>query len=280
LRGGVIADFDAAEAMLRFWIKAIHQGSGWFPKIPRPRVVVGIPSGVTEVERRAVQDAALSAGARAAFLIEEPMASAIGAGIPVTEPSGRLIVDIGGGTTEIAIISLGGIVLNKSLRTAGEEMTNVIVSFARSKYGLVIGESTAEEMKIQIGSAVPIDEETKQNPLIYVARGRHLETGLPKSVKFTSVEVREAMAHILQQIIFAISETIEETPPELDIVKHGLTMTGGGSKLRGLTKLVADAIKMPVWLADHPEETVVRGCGIVLEKPELLNRVKVVGGLR
>lgn len=282
LRGGVIADFDAAEAMLRYWIREIHRGSAWLPKIPRPRVVVGIPSGVTEVERRAVQGAALSAGAREAFLIEEPMAGAIGAGIPVTDPSGYFIVDIGGGTTEIAVISLGGMVLNKSLKIAGEEMTNAIVAFARSKHGLVIGESTAEEMKLQIGSAVPIEDVSKKSPLIYVARGRHLETGLPKSIKFSSVEVREALSQVLHQIIFAISETIEGTPPELvsDIVKHGLTMTGGGSKLRGLTKLIADAIKMPVWLADHPEETVVRGCGIVLEKPELLARVKVVGGLR
>lgn len=282
LRGGVIADFDAAEAMLQYWIRKIHRGSAWLPKIPRPRVVVGIPSGITEVERRAVQDAALGAGAREAFLIEEPMASAIGAGIPVTDPSGYFIVDIGGGTTEVAVISLGGMVLNRSLKIAGEEMTNAIVTFARSKHGLVIGESTAEEMKLQIGSAIPIEEESKKNPLIHVSRGRHLETGLPKSIKFTSVEVREALSHVLNEIIVAISETIEQTPPELvsDIVKHGLTMTGGGSKLRGLTKLVADAIKMPVWLADHPEETVVRGCAIVLEKPDLLARVRVVGGLR
>lgn len=282
IRGGVIADFDATEAMLKYWISQIHRGGGWLPKIPRPRVVVGIPSGVTEVERRAVQEAALSAGARAAFLIEESMASAIGAGIPVLEPAGHIIVDIGGGTTEVAVISLGGVVINKSLRTAGEEMTSAIISLARSKYGLLIGEATAEEVKIQIGSASPMTTGKQKGELVHVARGRDLETGLPKSIKFTSTEVREALSQVINQIIFAIQEAIEETPPELvsDLLRHGLTMTGGGSQLRGLTKVVADAVKMAVWLADKPEETVVRGCGIVLENFELLQRVKVVGGLR
>lgn len=282
LRGGVIADFDAAEAMLTYWIKAVHIKHGFIPKIPRPRVVVGIPSGVTEVERRAVQEAALSAGAREAYLIEEPMASAIGAGIPVTEAEGQIIVDIGGGTTEIAVISLGGIVVNKSMRIAGDEMTEAVVNFARMKYGLIIGEMTAEEMKIKIGSAIPTAEEKKGRQLVHVARGRDMETGLPKSIKFTAGEIREAVGQVANQIIYAIQEIIESTPPELvsDLLKHGLTMTGGGSQLRGLTKLVADQIKMPVWLADHPQETVVRGCGIVLENKELLNRVKVVGGLR
>lgn len=282
LRGGVIADFDAAEAMLTHWIKAVHERRGFIPKIPRPRVVVGIPSGVTEVERRAVQEAALSAGAREAYLIEEPMASAIGAGIPVTESEGQIIVDIGGGTTEIAVISLGGIVTNKSMRIAGDEMTEAIVSFARMKYGLIIGEMTAEETKIKIGSAMPTEEEKKKGPLVHVVRGRDLETGLPKSIKFTASEIREAIGQVVSQIIYAIQEVIESTPPELvsDLLKHGLTMTGGGSQLRGLIKLVADQIKMPVWLADNPQETVVRGCGIVLENKELLNRVRVVGGLR
>lgn len=281
IRGGVIADFDATEAMLRYWITQIHRGGGWLPKIPRPRVVIGIPSGVTEVERRAVQQAALSAGARTAFLIEESMASAIGSGIPVLEPTGHIIVDIGGGTTEIAVISLGGVVVSKSLQTAGEEMTTAIVSLARSKYGLLIGEATAEEVKIQIGSASQFPAE-KKGDLIHVARGRDLETGLPKSIKFTSSEIREALSQVINQIIFAIGEAIEETPPELvsDLLRHGLTMTGGGSQLRGLTNVVADAMKMPVWLTEKPEETVVRGCAIVLEKPELLHRVRVVGGLR
>lgn len=282
IRGGVIADFDATEAMLRYWIKQIHQGGRWFPKIPRPRVVIGIPSGITEVERRAVQAAALSAGARAAYLIEESMASAIGAGIPVLDPTGHIIVDIGGGTTEIAVLSLGGVVVNKSLRTAGEEMTNAILTFARSKHGLLIGEKTAEEAKIQIGSASPFPQEHEKGDLVHVVRGRDLETGLPKSIKFTSTEIREALSSVINQIIFAIQEAIEETPPELvsDLLHHGLTMTGGGSQLRGLQKVVADAIKMPVWLAEKPEETVVRGCGIVLENADLLARVRVVGGLR
>lgn len=282
LRGGVIADFDAAEAMLQYWIKQIHKGSSFIPKLPRPRVVIGIPSGVTEVERRAVQEVALSAGARQAYLIEEPMAGAIGIGIPVLEPTGHIIVDIGGGTTEIAVISLGGIVVNQSLRVAGEEMTSALIAFSRSKYGLIIGEITAEDVKIQIGSASPLPGEKEKGERIHVARGRDLETGLPKSIKFTSTEIREALSQVVNQIIFSISETIEQTPPELvsDLLKHGLTMTGGGSQLRGLTKLVADQIKMPVWLADRPDEAVVRGCGIVLERTDLLNRVKVVGGLR
>lgn len=282
LRGGVIADFDACEAMLKHWIKAIHQDRGWPPRFPRPRVVVGIPSGVTEVERRAVQDAALSAGAREAHLIEEPMVSAIGAGIPVMKPEGQIIADIGGGTTEIAVISLGGMVINRSLRIAGDEMTEAVVKFARTKYGLIIGETTAEELKISIGSAAPFAEEKTKGELVHVARGRDLETGLPKSIKFTSGEIREALGPVIQQITFAIVEAIEVTPPELvsDLLKHGLTMTGGGSMLRSFPQLVSEKIKMPVWLADHPQETVVRGCGTVLEKPELLKRVKVVGGLR
>ena len=283
LSGGVIADFDATEAMLKFWIKQIHGGyRGWIPKIPRPRVAVGIPAGVTEVERRAVQEAALSAGAREAVLIEEPMASGIGAGLPVLEAEGQIIVDIGGGTTEIAVISLGGIVINRSIRIAGDEMTEAVVKFARTKYGLIIGEITAEELKINIGSAAPFPKEKVKGALVHVARGRDLETGLPKSIKFTSTEIREALADVVQQIVFNISELIEETPPELvsDLIKHGLTMTGGGGLLRGLPELVAEKIKMPVWLADRAQETVVRGCAMVLEKPELLKRVRVVGGLR
>jgi len=282
LQGGVIADFDATEAMLKHWIKRIHSGGGWLPKIPRPRVAIGIPAGVTEVERRAVQEAALAAGAREAFLIEEPMASAIGAGLPVLEAEGQIIVDIGGGTSEIAVISLGGIVINRSIRIAGDEMTEAVVNFARTKYGLIIGEITAEELKISIGSAKPFPKEKEKGALVHVARGRDMETGLPKSVKFTSTEIREAISDVVQQIVFNISELIEETPPELvsDLIKHGLVMTGGGGLLRGLPELVAEKIKMPVWLADRAQETVVRGCAIVLEKPELLKRVRVVGGLR
>ncbi len=277
LRHGVIADFDAAEAMLKYYIRQVHEGPSMLPKVPRPRVVVGIPSGVTEVERRAVQEAALSAGAREAYLIEEPMAAAIGAGIPIEEPEGHLIVDIGGGTTEIAVISLGGIVVDRSVRIAGDELDEAMASFMRSKYSMLIGEATAEEAKIAVGSAFPLKEEMKT-----VVRGRDLETGLPKSLKITSVEVREALAPVVRQIVAAIGEAIEQTPPELvaDILSHGLTMAGGGSQLREIDKLIAEETKMPVWITDDPMTAVVRGCGIVLEDPKLLKKVRVVGGLR
>lgn len=277
LRHGVIADFDAAEAMLTHYIRQVHSGPSMMPKLPRPRVIVGIPSGVTEVERRAVQEAALSAGAREAYLIEEPMAGAIGAGLKVEEPQGHLMVDIGGGTTEIAVISLGGIVVEHSIRVAGDELDEAVIAFARSKYGLLVGESTAEEVKITIGSAYPLKEELKT-----VIRGRDLGTGLPKSIKISSVEIREALSGVVRQILTAITEAIEETPPELvsDILGHGLTMAGGGSLLRGIDKLIAEEVKMPVWVTDDPQTAVVRGGAIVLANPELLKKVKVVGGLR
>jgi len=277
LRQGVIADFDAAEAMLKYYIKKVHEGPGVWPKIPRPRVAVGIPSGVTEVERRAVQEAALSAGAREAYLIEEPMAAAIGAGIPVEEAEGHLVVDIGGGTTEIAVISIGGIVVEHSIRIAGDELDQAVINFARSKYGMVIGETSAEEIKISIGSAYPLKKELQA-----VMRGRDLGTGLPKSVKVTSAEIREALATVVRQIVAAIGDAVEETPPELvsDILAHGVTMAGGGSLLRGIDKLIAEEVKMPVWITDDPQTAMVRGCAIVLDRPKLLNKVRVVGGLR
>jgi len=279
LKDGVIADFDAAEAMLTYYIKQVHTGGGILPKMPRPLVVVGIPSGVTEVERRAVQEAALSAGARKAHLIEEPMAAALGVGLKIEEPEGRMVVDIGGGTAEIAVISLGGIVLNRSLRIAGDELTEAIVTFARMKYGLVIGETTAEQVKIQVGSVYPFE---KGKDLQAVVRGRELESGLPRSMKFTSTEVREALAPVVRQILQGITDTLEETPPELvaDILKNGIVMAGGSSQLRGFDKLIAEETKMPVWLAEDPMTCVVRGCGVVLDDPSLLNKVRVVGGLR
>jgi rod shape-determining protein MreB len=280
LKDGVIADFDAAEAMLSYYIKKVHEGPGVLPKMPRPLVVIGIPSGVTEVERRAVQEAALAAGARKAHLIEEPMAAALGADLKIEEPEGRMIVDIGGGTAEIAVISLGGIVLNRSLRIAGDELDEAVVSFARLKYGLVIGETTAEQVKIAVGSAYPFEKGDKE--LQAVVRGRELETGLPRSMKFNSTEIREALAPVIKQIVLGITETLEETPPELvaDILKNGIVLAGGTSQLRGLDKLIAEETKMPVWIAEDPMTCVVRGCGIVLESPELLRRVRVVGGLR
>ncbi len=283
LRDGVIADFDAAEAMLKHYIKEIHQLLGGFRMgLSRPRVVVGIPSGVTEVERRAVQEAALSAGARKAFLIEEPMAAAIGAGVPVSDPTGHMIVDIGGGTSEIGIISLGGLVLNRSLRVAGDELTEAVISFARLKYNLLLGEATAEDVKLSVGSAYPLKSEKEGKPLTTVVRGRSLEDGLPKSQKITSVEVREALAPVVRQILSEIALVIEETPPELvsDILEKGMILAGGGALLRGMDKLISEETGMPVWVTEKPMEAVVRGCGKVLEDEELLKKVKVTGGLR
>src|SRR3989344_5572969 len=216
LRGGVIADFDAAEAMLKHYIREVHElYKGFGFKIPRPR---------------AVHEAALSAGARAAFLIEEPMAAAIGAGLPVDKAEGQMIIDIGGGTSEIGVISLSGLVLNKSLRVAGDELTEAVINFARSKYSLLLGESTAEEVKIAVGSAYPLKREKEGQPLSVVVRGRSLETGLPKSLKLTSTEIREALMAILQQILSEITLIIEETPPEIvsDILEKGMVMAGGG----------------------------------------------------
>lgn len=277
LRDGVIADFDLTEAMISHYIKKIHEGPSIIPKIPRPKVVIGIPSGVTEVERRAVQEACLSAGARSAFLIEEPIAAAIGVGLDIEAPQGNLIVDVGGGTTEIALVSLGGIVINRCLRIAGDEMDEAIVHFARLKYGLLIGLPTAEEVKIQIGSAYQLEKEKKT-----VVRGRDLETGLPKSLKFDSEEVREALSSITQQIINAIEEVVEEAPPELvaDILKNGIMMSGGAAQLRDFDKLIAEEMKIPVWLAEDPMTVVVRGCGKLLEDERLLKKVRMMRGLR
>ncbi len=284
LRDGVISDFDTTEAMLRYFIQKVHQTppgkSLWsLPKIPKPRVVVSIPSGVTEVERRAVQDACLSAGAREAYLIEEPMAAAIGAKLPVEDPEGVMVVDIGGGTTEIAVISLGGMVINRSLRVAGDELDEDIINYMRTRYGMLIGERTAEEIKIEIGSAYPLD--SKDN-LVTVVRGRDLATGLPKSLKITAAEIREALTPTITQMVQAIHEVLEETPPELltDIVDRGIYLAGGGALIRGLDKKIAEETKLPVYISDDPLTTVVRGCGEVLNNLDLLSKVRVTGGLR
>lgn len=279
LRHGVISDFDATAAMLSHYIKLVHERpQKYIPSIPRPRVVVGIPSGVTEVERRAVQEAALDAGARTAFLIEEPMAAAIGAGLPVQESKGSMIIDIGGGTTEIAVISLGGIVVNRSIRVAGDEMDNAVISFARLKHSLLIGEQTAEEVKISIGSAIMIDDVNKQT----VVRGRDLESGLPKSLKLNATEIREALSNVVTQIVGGVKSVIEETPPEFigDIMEQGITLAGGGSQIRGLDKLIAQEVKMPVWRCEDPQTAVVRGAMKLLEDESLLQRVKVTGGIK
>ncbi|MBU1500049.1 rod shape-determining protein [Patescibacteria group bacterium] len=277
LEAGVIADFDATVVMLKHYFAEIHQHVGLMPKLARPKVLMGIPAGVTEVEKRAVQDAALSAGARQALVVEEPMAAAIGAGVKVDKADGQLIIDIGGGTTEIAVISLGGIVLNKSLRIAGEEMTQAIIKSVRLKHGMLLGETTAEEVKINIGSAIPFEKEKS-----YVVRGRDMEKGLPRSLKLKSAEIRETLAPVVQEIVTATALTIEETPPELvaDILKHGIIMTGGGSLLYGIDKVVSEMTKMPVWVAEEPQDAVVRGCAKLLGDEKLLEEVRVKRGLR
>jgi rod shape-determining protein MreB and related proteins len=277
LKDGVIADFDAATEMLKYYIQFVHQihKKGMIPLIPRPKVVIGIPSGVTEVERRAVREAALMAGAREVYLIEEPMAAAIGADLPVEDSQGSLICDIGGGTTEIAVVSLGGIVVNKSIRTAGDEMDEAIVNFMRLKYSLVIGLQTAEHIKITIGSAAPVGDKEKQ----MVVRGRSIENGLPKSIRINESEIRETLATVINEIISALSEIIEETPPELigDIMEHGICMAGGGSLISGIDKLISQELKMPVWVTPDPQLAVVRGTGKLLDDPELLKKVRIAG---
>jgi len=275
LKDGVIADFDAAAIMLSTYIKKVHETGTVLPKIPRPRVVIGIPSGVTEVERRAVADAAISAGAREAHLVEEPMAAAIGAGLPIEDPDGTFIVDIGGGTTEIAVISLGGIVLGRSIRIAGDEMNEAIINYVRLKYSLLLGETTAEEVKINIGGCSNSAKEK-----FFVVRGRDLEKGLPKSVKLSNHEVQEALVPVIQEITGTIVEVLEETPPELvgDIMERGIVLAGGGSLLDGIDKLISEKTKMPVYVADDPLTCVVRGCGKVLEDYSLLAKIRVTKG--
>jgi rod shape-determining protein MreB len=232
---------------------------------------------VTEVERRAVQEAALSAGARQAFLIEEPMAAAIGAGMNVEEPGGIFVVDIGGGTSEIAIISLGGIVLNRGLRVAGDEMDEAIIAYLRMRYSLLVGQQTAEDLKHNIGSAIP-----RKSELSSVVRGRDLETGLPKSIKITSLEVREALSPVIQQITARVSETLEEAPPELvsDIMEKGILLAGGGALIHGIDQYMAELVGIPVWITDDPLTAVARGTAKVIENPRLLEKVRVTGGLR
>lgn len=277
LQHGVIADFDAASSMLEKYIKVTTQRQTILPFLQKPRVIVGIPAGVTEVERRAVWEAALESGAKEAYIIEEPMAAAIGAGLAIERPQGVFIVDIGGGTTEIAVISLGGIVINKSIRIAGDEMDLSIASFLRLKYSLLVGLLSAEEVKISVGSS-HIEKRERQT----VVRGRDLETGLPKSVRVTSVEIRESLAPVINKIIDAISETVEETPPELlsDIMEQGIVLAGGGALTPGLDKSISEAVKIPVRIAEDPLTCVVRGAAEVLGNKELLDKVKVTGGLR
>ena len=275
LRDGVIADFDAAEAMLKYYIKKVHETDSGFPKIPKPRICIGIPSGVTEVERRAVSDAVISAGAREVNLIEEPMAAALGAGLKVEKAGGNFIVDIGGGTAEIAVISLGGVVVGRSIRVAGDEMNEAITNFVKLKYSLLLGDITSEDVKIILGSFVSAKEK------FHVVRGRDLETGLPKSIKLSSSEVREALVPVVQEIIANIVSILEETPPELvsDIIQNGITMAGGGSLIPGIDKLISENTKMPVMVADDPITCVVKGCANLLGSPKLLSKIRITKGL-
>lgn len=265
MKDGVIADFDITQQMLKHFIrKAISSRS-----LIKPRVVICVPTGVTEVERRAVKEATEQAGASKAFIIEEPMAAAIGAGLPVQEPTGSMVVDIGGGTTEVAIISLGGIVTSRSIRVAGDEMDEAIVNYVKKNYNLLIGERTAEDVKIAIGSAIPTDKEESVD-----MRGRDLVTGLPKTVRITSNEVQKALSEPVSLIIEAIKVTLERTPPELaaDIMDRGIVMTGGGSLLRGLDKLVARETGMPVHVADEPLLCVALGAGKYLDEIDRVAR--------
>ncbi len=267
LRDGVISDFDVTEQMIKYFVHKVHDRVGL---IPRPRMLIGIPSGVTEVEKRAVRDAAINAGARWARLIEEPMAAAIGAGLPVAEPTGSLIVDIGGGTTEVAVISLGGIVVSRSIRIGGDELDQDIIGFARREYNLLLGERTAEDVKIALGSAYPGDYDEQRVML----RGRDLLTGLPRAVEITADQLREAIEPSVSQIVDAIKDTIEETPPELvaDIMDQGIVLAGGGALLQGLDRRVSEATQMPVHVADDPLTCVVRGTGKALEELDAMER--------
>ena len=268
LRDGVISEFDITEKMLHYFIGKVHD-SLLLP-LPRPRVVVGIPSGVTEVEKRAVYDATISAGAREAFLIEEPMAAALGAGLPITEPVGSMVVDIGGGTTEVAVFALGGIVVSRSIRVAGDEMDEDIIAYARQKYNLLIGERMAEKVKIAIGSAYPLPEEKTM-----VVRGRNLVTGLPDAVEVSSIEIREALSNSVNIIVNTVKEALDETPPELvaDLMESGITLVGGGAQLQGLAERLSDETKMHVYVADDPMTCVARGAGKVLEDLDTLSKV-------
>lgn len=274
LKDGVISDFDITLAMISTFVKKIHARPGKRFSLIRPRVVIGIPSEITEVQRRAVLEIARASGARVAYLVFEPMAAAIGAGQDVLAPVGSMIVDIGGGTCEIAIISLGGIVVSRCLKTAGDAMDRDIVNYVRLRHGLILGEKTAEEIKILLSSALPMPVEKEM-----VARGRDLEKGIPKTVKLTSTQIREALSPSVSAIVQSIKDTIEDVPPELaaDISERGIVICGGGALIYGLAKLISTETKMPVSLADEPLSCVVLGCAKVLGNRNLLERVKVTG---
>ena len=260
LRDGVISEFEITKAMLEYFIGKVHQQT--IVPMPRPRVAIGIPSGATQVEKHAVYDAAMAAGAREVYLIEEPRAAALGAGLPVNDIKGTMIVDIGGGTTEMAVLSMGGVVVSRSLRVAGDELDEDIIQYLRKKYNLLIGERMAEQIKISAGSAYPL-----QTELTAIARGRNLVTGLPGSVEISSIEIRDAMSNSIQIIVDTIRDALDEVPPELvsDLLDNGVCLAGGGSQILGLVPRLRDELNLRVWIADDPMTCVARGTGIMLE---------------
>jgi len=266
MRDGVIADFEITESMIRHFIRKVHNSR----RMSRPRMIIGIPSGITEVERLAVRESAERAGARVVHLITEPMAAAIGAGLPIQEPAGNMVVDVGGGTTEVAVISLGGIVVFKSTRIAGDELDNAIIQHIKREYSMFIGERTAENIKIKLGSAFPMEEEETME-----VKGQDLVAGLPKTMTITSEEIRNALEEPVSEIISAIRQTLERTPPELaaDIVDRGMVLTGGGAMLRGLDRLINEETKLPVIIAESPIDCVVLGAGKALEELDTLKEV-------
>ncbi len=270
LRDGVISEFEITAAMLKYFIMRVHQQT--VVPMPRPRVVIGIPSGATEVEKRAVYDAAMSAGARETYLIEEPRAAALGAGLPINEVHGSMIVDIGGGTTELAIMSMQGIVVSRSLRVAGDELDADIIQYVRNKYHLLIGERMAEQAKIAIGSAFPMASEST-----ITVRGRNLITGLPDAIDVSSVEIREAVSSSVQVIVDTIKDALDEAPPEIlsDLLDSGICLAGGSSQLKGLADRITDELKIRVWSAEDPMTCVARGAGMVLENLDIFSKYLV-----
>jgi rod shape-determining protein MreB len=265
LKDGVIADFDVTEEMLRHFIQRVHQN-----RFAHPRVVVCVPSGVTGVEKRAVEEACLSAGARQAYLIEEPMAAAIGAGLPVGEPTGSMVLDVGGGTSEVAVISLGGIVVSESIRVGGDEQDDAITNYCKHEHKLLIGQQTAEEVKLEIGSAAPLPEEVTTE-----IRGRDMVTGLPKTIMLTSAEVRGALAEPISQIVAAVKDTLDRTPPELagDIMDRGIVLAGGGALLQGMDQRLREECQMPAQVTESPLTCVAVGSGRSLEEFEVIHRM-------
>ncbi|MDN2814340.1 rod shape-determining protein [Campylobacter jejuni] len=266
MKDGVIADFDMTEKMIRYFIEKTHRRKSFL----RPRIIISVPYGLTQVERKAVRESALSAGAREVFLIEEPMAAAIGASLPIQEPKGNLVVDIGGGTTEIGVISLGGLVISKSIRTAGDKLDMSIVNYVKKKYNLIIGERTGEEIKITIGSAIQLPKE-----LSMVVKGRDQVSGLLSRIELTSEDVREAMREYLKEIADALKMVLEMMPPDLasDIVENGVVLTGGGALIRGFDKYLSEIVRLPVYIADEPLLAVAKGTGKALEEISLLQQL-------